>query len=375
MYRHFARLFVATLLVTNAVNAQQRVKQESDLGRWTVDIPEGSDGTFALAETTRNITAAYLADDPKRTPILTAYNTDASIISVHAPKTATGKVVLESAEESTQFPDGRIVLSALDASIDGDTAKLETHPGNHRIGFWSNLQDSVSWNYKPTRPGMYDIELTYSLAAGVSDIEVRLDEDRLESTIQPTGSWYRYTSSTIGRVYLAESKAIQVNVRGIKKQGGAVMNLKALTLRPAPEGSPVVQDPDGSIEMDSSQAIVNGVKLRFEPEPHKRCIGYWANPRDTVSWDFDVKAPGTFQVQLTQGCGQGHGGSEVEVIVGEQRLTFTVEDTGGFQNWRQRDLGTVSIQAVGTHRLTVQPRTKPGVAVMDIRRIRLIPAQ
>ena len=47
---------------------------------------------------------------------------------------------------------------------------------------------------------------------------------------------------------------------------------------------------------------------------------------------------------------QGQGGSEVEVSVGGQTLTFTVEDTGGFQTFKARDIGTrdASTRPAGT---------------------------
>jgi hypothetical protein len=35
---------------------------------------------------------------------------------------------------------------------------------------------------------------------------------------------------------------------------------------------------------------------------------------------------------VLQGCGQGSGGAEVEMVVGDARLWMTVEETGGFQN-------------------------------------------
>ena len=46
-----------------------------------------------------------------------------------------------------------------------------------------------------------------------------------------------------------------------------------------------------------------------------------------------MKTPGKFDVEMLVGCGNGSGGSEVEVAVGEQKLNFTVQETGGFQNF------------------------------------------
>jgi arylsulfatase A len=54
-------------------------------------------------------------------------------------------------------------------------------------------------------------------------------------------------------------------------------------------------------------------------------------------------------------------------------LSFVVEDTGHFQNFIPRTIGTLTLSA-GRHRLTVAPQTKPGAAVMDLREVVLKPA-
>ena len=101
--------------------------------------------------------------------------------------------------------------------------------------------------------------------------------------------------------------------------------------------------------------------------------GYWTKPGEWASWDMTVLEPGTFKVELTQGCGRGQGGSQVAVLFGGQTLEFEVEDTGGFQNWKVRELGEVTIEQPGEYQLEIRPENKAGVAVMDVRRIRLLP--
>ena len=53
---------------------------------------------------------------------------------------------------------------------------------------------------------------------------------------------------------------------------------------------------------------------------------------------------------------------------------MTVEDTGGFQEFRARVIGTVRIDAAGRHTLTVRPKSKAANAVMDLRTVMLRPA-
>jgi hypothetical protein len=79
-------------------------------------------------------------------------------------------------------------------------------------------------------------------------------------------------------------------------------------------------------------------------------------------------------VQVLQGCGQGQGGSEVALIVDGQELAFNVEETGHFQNFKNRSVGAVTLKEAQVHTLQLRPRSKAAAAVMDVRRVLLIPA-
>lgn len=152
------------------------------------------------------------------------------------------------------------------------------------------------------------------------------------------------------------------------------MNLKSVVLRPAPEGEAIRQSVDGSILLHSRDAITHSVLMRYEPQTNKLCLGYWANPKDRAQWIFQVDQSGEFEVELWQGCGKGHGGSDVQLEVGGRTLPFVVEDTGHFQSWKARNLGKVRIEA-GERDLWVTPLRKQAGAVMDIHKILLKPVR
>jgi arylsulfatase A-like enzyme len=149
----------------------------------------------------------------------------------------------------------------------------------------------------------------------------------------------------------------------------------ASKMRPNPDFLPNPQSADGSITLPARTAEVHGVMLRFEPLPHKNTLGYWVRADDWASWEFQLSKPGTFRLEILQGCGKGSGGSEVDFLVAGQTFPVTVEETGGFQNFVRREMGTVKIDEPGRYTLSVKPRKKPGVAVMDLREVRLAPAR
>jgi hypothetical protein len=64
----------------------------------------------------------------------------------------------------------------------------------------------------------------------------------------------------------------------------------------------------------------------------------------------------------------------VQFAVGGKKLLMTVEDTGNFQNFKARAIGIVTLDKPGRYTLTVRARSKPGVAVMDLRGVTLRPA-
>ena len=277
-------------------------------------------------------------------------------------------IEVETADNSKQLGDGRIIFSSIDAKIKGNTAKLEKNPSNYRIGFWSNLSDSIFWNYKATRWGMYDVELTYSLESKKSKIHIQIGDQSINSEIQATNSWYKYNTVRLGKIYLPKSGQYLIAVKGVEKGGAAVMNFKSLVLVPTSEGKEIIQS-GRNISLHSRDSKVNGVTLRYEPAQKKQCLGYWSNPSDWASWDFIVKEPGDYTVTVRQGCGRGHGGSKVSIISGTQKLIFNAEDTGGFQNWKNIDIGSIKLKEPGLNILEVRPLDKKSVAVMDIQEI------
>ena len=289
-------------------------------------------------------------------------------ISIELDRNKKRLIEVETADNSKQLSDGRIIFSSLDAKIKGDTAKLEKNPSNYRIGFWSNLSDSIFWNYKATRWGMYDVELTYSLESKKSKIHIQIGDQSINSEIQATNSWYKYNTVRLGKIYLPKSGQYLIAVKGVEKGGAAVMNFKSLVLVPTSEGKEIIQS-GRNISLHSRDSKVNGVTLRYEPAQKKQCLGYWSNPSDWASWDFIVKEPGDYTVTVRQGCGRGHGGSKVSIISGTQKLIFNAEDTGGFQNWKNIDIGSIKLKEPGLNILEVRPLDKKSVAVMDIQEI------
>jgi arylsulfatase A len=150
---------------------------------------------------------------------------------------------------------------------------------------------------------------------------------------------------------------------------------KAQMMTPNPDYTPSPQAKDGTITMVAKWAEITGAQLRYEPLPHKNTLGFWTNKDDSATWEFTVTTPGTFDMTITQGCGKGNGGAEVEFTLSTQTLKHTVKDTGGWQKFEDVKIGQVKIESAGRYTLKVAAKSKPGGAVMDLRQVVLTPVK
>jgi acetyl esterase/lipase len=136
-----------------------------------------------------------------------------------------------------------------------------------------------------------------------------------------------------------------------------------------------VADPQSIVTLPAHDAVTHGQSLRYEPQPQKNTLGYWTEVDDWCQWFLYAEQAGKYRLEILQGCGQGQGGSEVVVRVGDEQLTFVVEDTGHFQNFKAREVGVLAIPGPGVYSLELRPRSKKAKAVMDVRQVRLLPAE
>jgi arylsulfatase A len=125
----------------------------------------------------------------------------------------------------------------------------------------------------------------------------------------------------------------------------------------------------GAVILHARDAKVHGNKLRYENSPNKDTLGFWVQKDDWAEWVFDLPNAGKFDVELLHACGKGSGGSEIEIAVKGQTLTMKVEETRHFQRFIPRTIGTLTFDEPGRFTLTVRAKTKPGAAVMDLRRV------
>lgn len=239
-----------------------------------------------------------------------------------------------------QFEDGSLELYDLEADI-GETRNLATAEPERAARMVTALRD---WRARvgarmPTPAP--DVDLALNRRLSVEQDPSRLEPAATAAATEP--AWQEWRAA----------------------MNAAVEGRKA-SVTPA----------RGDIRLQARDARVHGETLRYEPQPNKDVLGFWTKPADWADWEFEITTPGRYEVEIQQGCGPKSGGAEVAVEIGgasgTTTLSFTVQETGHFQQMILKMIGEVEL-AAGRHTLAVRPRTKPGVAVMDLRRVVLRP--
>ena len=149
-------------------------------------------------------------------------------------------------------------------------------------------------------------------------------------------------------------------------QGDLEVSVAATLIQPAA---------DGSIALGAADAAIHGDHAQYETGGGKDNIGYWTHKADWVSWDFNVHTPGKFDVEVVYACDASMSDAQYTIAVGGSKVSGKAEATGGWAKFVTRTLGTIEISKTGHATLTVKADTMPKGAVMNLQRVKLVPAR
>jgi hypothetical protein len=235
---------------------------------------------------------------------------------------------------------------------DGVVTWSPSQPGSH-----------VQGRYKPSRWGMYDVEARLENAAE-GKVSVTVGDKKLEAAAGGASAEVK-----LGRIYLDTENERTVNIDTDPARKNTPLVVKSLVFTPAPEGNPIVQSGDLSITLHAHDATVHGTRMRYEFRPDKNTLGYWSNPKDWVSWDFEVQKPAKFIVVVMQGSPVT---KPIQITVADQTIDYSTKNTGSYHTFTFLEAGTISIDKAGHYTLSLRPQSPAG-PVMDLRQIILLP--
>ena len=131
--------------------------------------------------------------------------------------------------------DGLLTLNAMDATVNGSEARLEGSGSNANIGYWTNKDDYVTWEFELPAKGNYNVLLEYASvqAAHLAKIEVEVNGgSKIGYELPATGGWGVYKSVRVGAFGFPAGGKYTLTVRPVEMKNGFVMNLRRIVLSP-----------------------------------------------------------------------------------------------------------------------------------------------
>lgn len=279
---------------------------------------------------------------------------------------------------------GVITFDARDAQLVGTQILCETNSDQTAVVLLpGDPSEKAVWRlrlgkdlYRTRRWGRYTIDIDAEATTTqkeLPELEFRVTDSQKRDLFVIRSPLTGGKAPSAESFYLSISDPDQFEVHQVAGRNPNAVRLKKIRWVPAAEGDIPPVSEDGTINLPSGSATTHSEMMRYEPATNKNCLGYWVDPLDWAEWSFQVPKPGTYEIELWQGCGGGQGGSEVAVSVGGERFSFVVEETGHFQNFVPRRIGRIQFSRPGKQTFEIVPQNKKAAAVMDVRRVRLIP--
>jgi alpha-L-fucosidase len=186
------------------------------------------------------VSGAYFLADEKPIPFERSNEGVALSLPEVLPDEATSIVVLgiEGAPDVDlsirQQKNGLVVLHAHEAKLLGPSPRYEVTESKDHIGYWGDPADSVEWSFILSRPGRFELEITYACQNGCagSEFDVLVGDQRLTGKTRETGTWSRYASEVLGQVGLDRAGSHTITVQPKERPPWKSMGLKRITLRP-----------------------------------------------------------------------------------------------------------------------------------------------
>ncbi len=132
----------------------------------------------------------------------------------------------------TQAANGLLKLPAAEAILHGSNLKYESGGGKDNIGFWTDPNEWVEWQFKVTKPGKFNVAADIA-AMGAGKFELTLANQKLSGTAPVTGDYAQFKTVELGTVELPSAGKASLAVKPVRS-GFSPINLKAIKLTPAP---------------------------------------------------------------------------------------------------------------------------------------------
>ncbi|NRF41702.1 alpha-L-fucosidase [Pedobacter foliorum] len=248
----------------------------------------------------------------------------------------------------------------------------------HGIGSWMNVNGEaiygsrantigkVNWGRITTKPGKFFLHVFNWPENNKLHVPFAPDKG-----VIPQAYFLADGSKTPLKVEANERGLfIDVSNKAFKNDAATVIALDVTGTSLVAQG--IFPEEDGSFKLLAGDAILTGGIALSVGE--QAILHSWTAQDATVAWNVNVTQPGKYKVILSTACTDASAGSKIAVSLGKTTLPGVVKGTenswGAYKDW---DMGTAVISKKGTNTILVKAITKPGLGVMNLKNIRLVP--
>jgi alpha-L-fucosidase len=132
---------------------------------------------------------------------------------------------------------------------------------------------------------------------------------------------------------------------------------------------PVSADKDGVIRLLPGDAVFEGDAVKVQYQGSEASIGFWTQPKDTVTWNLCAENNGKYLVQVESSATDE---GSVLLIQGIGKLAYSVPKTAGYDAFQTTKVGEVSLTKDAKLVLTLRP-VVDGWHPVNVRKVELIP--
>jgi len=115
-------------------------------------------------------------------------------------------------------------------STHGQSIKYEVGDGHDNIGFWTDSNDWIDWQYQVTKPGKFAVSAEIA-ALQPASFELTLGDQKIKATAAVTGSYTRFRRVRLGTLEMTSTGPATLAVHPVKEDWQPI-NIRSIQFRP-----------------------------------------------------------------------------------------------------------------------------------------------
>jgi alpha-L-fucosidase len=198
-----------------------------------------ADGKLVVPGLKNDIKKAWLLTDKQRKPLSASADLQGQMITVpaQAPDAIASVIIVQikGAPDIAPTPilpeaDGSVKLPATEANLHGEV-QYESDRTKRCIGFWTNPDDYVDWDFRVSKPGKFVVVAETATHGDGAVLTVSAGNSQVRLKVPSTSDYTKFQKTEVGTLEIPAGTT-KLAVRPVKDRWTPV-NLRSVLLKPA----------------------------------------------------------------------------------------------------------------------------------------------